>query len=413
MKKFKTVFNFEFKTISRNKSLIVSTIILSVISLIVTSLPFIIDVFAKDKADEGVNEPADSINFNDDYFVILDKENSDTYRVLFDIKPEQMLKTESELNIVLKENKDAHGFIIKDIRNAQIISNSSSQGSETAVKFEGLMNKTYLKQKYESLGIDYELVQEVQNNDLKLDYISLGKDGLQGMVFAYVILFTMYMLILLYGTNVATSVAREKDSRTMELLITSTKPRTLILGKVAAAGLMGVIQVLTVLAFAGLGILISKNYYPPELLSVIFGQLSIDLIFVYAIFSVSGYLLYLFIYASMGSLVSKVEDVSKAVAPITYVFIIAYLAATMAMQFPGNKIIILSSYVPFVSLFTMPIRYMLSNVTLLEVAISMALMLIVTYALAQLSIYIYRYGSLNYGNKLKIKEIFKSIKNKD
>ena len=61
----------------------------------------------------------------------------------------------------------------------------------------------------------------------------------------------------------------------------------------------------------------------------------------------------------------------------------------------------------------MPIRYMLSNVTLLEVTISMGLMLIVTYALAQISIYIYRYGSLNYGNKLKIKDVFKSMKNKD
>lgn len=413
MKKFKTVFNFEFKTISRNKSLIVSTIILSVISLIVTSLPFIIDIFSKDKVDDGVNEPVDTVNFEDDYFIIEDQANLNVYLTLFDIKSEQILKSETDMNDAISKNKDSYGYIINNLRTAQIVSNSSSYGTEKTFKFENLMNETYLKQKYEALGIDYNTIQEVQNNDLKLDYISLGKDGLQGIVFSYVILFTMYMLILLYGTNVATSVAREKDSRTMELLITSTKPRTLILGKVAAAGLMGVIQVLTVLAFAGLGVLISKNYYPPELLAMIFGQLSLDLIFVYAIFSVSGYLLYLFIYASMGSLVSKVEDVSKAVAPITYVFIIAYLAATMAMQFPNNNIIVLSSYIPFVSLFTMPIRYMLSNVTLLEVAISMALMLVVTYALAQLSIYIYRFGSLNYGNKLKIKDVFKSIRNKD
>ena len=413
MKKFKTVFNFEFKTISRNKSLIVSTIILSVISLIVTSLPLIIDIFSKEKVDDGVNEPVDSVNFEEDFFVINDLQNLNVYRVLFDLKPAQILKNEAELNSFLGDNKNSYGFIINNLRSAQIISNTSSYGSETAFKFESLMNQTYLKQKYEILGIDYDLVQEVENAELSVDYVSLGKDGLQGVVFSYVILFTMYMLILLYGTNVATSVAREKDSRTMELLITSTKPRTLILGKVTAAGLMGVIQVLSVLAFAGLGILISKNYYPPELLSVIFGQLGLDLIFVYTIFSVSGYLLYLFIYASMGSLVSKVEDVSKAVAPITYVFIIAYIAATMAMQFPSNKIIVLSSYIPFVSLFTMPIRYMLSNVTLLEVTISMGLMLIVTYALAQISIYIYRYGSLNYGNKLKIKDVFKSMKNKD
>ena len=72
------------------------------------------------------------------------------------------------------------------------------------------MNQTYLKQKYEILGIDYDLVQEVENTELSVDYVSLGKDGLQGVVFSYVILFTMYMLILLYGTNVATSVAREK-----------------------------------------------------------------------------------------------------------------------------------------------------------------------------------------------------------
>ena len=118
MKKFKTVFNFEFKTISRNKSLIVSTIILSVISLIVTSLPLIIDIFSKDKVDDGVNEPVNSVNFEEDFFVINDLENLNVYRVLFDLNPAQILKTEKELNSVLSDNKNAYGFIINNLRSA-------------------------------------------------------------------------------------------------------------------------------------------------------------------------------------------------------------------------------------------------------------------------------------------------------
>ena len=196
----------------------------------------------------------------------------------------------------------------------------------------------------------------------------------------------------------------------MELLITSTKPKTLILGKVAAAGLMGVLQISALVLTVFIGFMLNKTNYPEILLGMIQGSMTLDTLFVYILFSVLGYILYLFIYASLGSLVSKVEDVSAAVAPITFLFVFAYLAASLAMQMPDNAIIKVTSFIPFVSLFTMPIRYMLTSVPFLSIVVSSVIMIGTVGLFAALSIYIYRFGSLNYGNRIKLKEVMKSFK---
>ena len=196
----------------------------------------------------------------------------------------------------------------------------------------------------------------------------------------------------------------------MELLITSTKPRTLILGKVAAVGLTGILQMIAIILFGILGFFLNKTNYPEAVTQMIQGSMTLDTMLVYILFSVMGYILYLFIYASLGSLVSKVEDVNKSVAPITFLFVIAYLAATVAMTAPDLLLIKISSFIPFISLFTRPIRYMFTSVPLISLLASSAIMILTVVLFAALSIYIYRFGSLNYGNRLTLKEVLKSFK---
>lgn len=411
MKQFKTVFNFELSTLLKNKALIITTVVLSVASFLIATIPTFITWFAPSEEVPPSGEVVSPSYFEDMGFV-FDFDSSDVYITALEIDDSNIYASVSELTQAVEAGEVSMGFHLKSDVSYDMISSDISAYNTDQFVFEDIIRSIKTDQLLTEAGIDAGFVHQTMNLEITSNTIVTGKDAGSGMFISYAVLFILYMLILLYGTNVSTSVAREKDSRTMELLITSTKPGTLILGKVLATGLMGIIQVACVIAALALGVFISRGNYPAALLAMIGGVMTLDTALVYIFFSVSGYMLYLFIYAALGSLVSKVEDVNKAVAPITYLFIIAYMVASFAMQMPDSKIVAVSSYIPFISIFTMPIRYMLTSISWISVISSLVIMLVSTGLLASLSIYIYRFGSLNYGNKISLKQVMRSFKTK-
>lgn len=408
MKQFKTVFKFELAGLIKNKALLITTAIMMLIAFLITSIPTIITFFDSDEEEAEMDEVEE---VEEGYQVVY--ANDELEKMLNDVFGEESYNSEEELKEAVENEEIDNGYVIQELNEYKYISYDRSVDSFEQNEFEAQLktiNENYL---FEQEGMDSEKIHEIQNQAIEVEEVFLGKETSEsGSIIAFAIIFIMYMLILLYGNNVATSVAREKDSRTMELLITSTKPKTLILGKVTAVGLTGVLQISSIIIAGILGFFLSKGNYPGVLLETMKDSMSLDTVLVYALFSILGYLLYLFIYASLGSLVSKVEDVAKSTAPITYLFIIAYLAATMAMNIPDNVIIQVTSFIPFVSMFTMPIRYMMTTVPLLSLLASILIMLVTVFLFAAISIYIYRFGSLNYGNRLTLKEVIKSIKRK-
>ena len=400
MKQFKTVFNFELKGMLKRKSMIITTIVMCALVLIITTIPTFIVWFGNDDVE-------DNPEVGDGFSLVYD--NEELEKTLTPLLGEKTYSSQDALNKAVSSKEVKSGFVVHDYNNYTYIYYDRTSDSQEQAMFESILATANEQRLFSEQGIDSTKVYEIMNQPINHHSVTLGKDAGSGIVIAFSIIFIMYMLILLYGTNVATSVAREKDSKTMELLITSTKPKTLILGKVASAGLMGILQVSSLLLVAFIGFMINKVNYPQFILDIK-GSMSLDTLVVYILFSVLGYILYLFIYASLGSLVSKVEDVNSAVAPITVLFVAAYMAATLAMQMPNNAIIKITSFIPFVSIFTMPIRYMLTSVPLASVLASSVIMVITVVLFATLSIYIYHFGSLNYGNKIKLKEIIKSFR---
>lgn len=408
MKKFKTVFKFELAGLIKNKALLITTGIMMVIALLIASIPTFITFFGSDE-DETVIDETEEVQ--EEYAIVY--ANDELEEMMSASLGEESYSSEEELKDAVENEEIDSGFVVEDLDKYKYVSYDRSMESYEQMEFESqlkMINENYL---FEQEGMDSDKIYAIINAPIEVDELILGRDTSgSGTVISFAIIFILYMLILLYGNNVATSVAREKDSRTMELLITSTKPKTLILGKVAAVGLTGILQIASIV-FAGLiGFFLNKGNYPEILLELMKDSMSIDTIAVYALYSILGYLLYLFIYASLGSLVSKVEDVAKSTAPITYLFIIAYLAATMAMNMPDNSIIRVTSFIPFISMFTMPIRYMMTTVPTMSLLISILIMILSVVLFAAISIYIYRFGSLNYGNRLTLKEVIKSVKRK-
>ena len=405
MKQLKSVFKFELKGMLMNKSLLITTAIMCAFTLLITSIPSIIVWFDNDEINQSVEENPEAINEN-----VVVYQNQELKEALSPVIGEETYASEEELVEAIRNEEVSSGFVVIDFNSYKYITYDQSMNSFESWDFGDRLKQANENRLFAESGMDVQAVREILNQPIEKEDVFLGKEAGSSTAIAFAIIFIMYMLILLYGNNVATSVAREKDSRTMELLITSTKPRTLILGKVAAVGLTGILQMIAIILFGILGFFLNKTNYPEAVTQMIQGSMTLDTMLVYILFSVMGYILYLFIYASLGSLVSKVEDVNKSVAPITFLFVIAYLAATVAMTAPDLLLIKISSFIPFISLFTMPIRYMFTSVPLISLLASSAIMILTVILFAALSIYIYRFGSLNYGNRLTLKEVLKSFK---
>jgi len=285
--------------------------------------------------------------------------------------------------------------------------------SSTDQMMISILQRIQRDKSFMELGIDPMVVDTLSNTPITLHEEVLGKDAQSSFLISYILMFAVYMLVIMYGSFVSTSVAREKDNRTMEILITSTEPSALIIGKVLANAIGGLAQFSVILAAGFIGYFINQSNYPEFISQMLFTGLSWDSVAIFLIFTAIGYLLYLFLYASLGSLVSKVEDVGTSVTPITLLFMVAYLIASVGIQAPTNIFVKIGSFVPFTAILAMPIRYFLTSVPLIELLISMTLMILTSLGLAFLSIKIYRLGSLSYGNKLGFIKALKLIFAKD
>lgn len=185
----------------------------------------------------------------------------------------------------------------------------------------------------------------------------------------------------------------------MELLITSCKPSSLILGKVAASGVSAVLQMGIIFLGAFIGYKINQSTMPPYLTAMLSGTLTMQYVITYLLYSIVGYVMYLFLYAALGSTVSKVEDVNNATGLVQILFVAGYISSSFAMNMPNSPLSVVTSIFPFTSLMVMPLRSAIVTVPVWQYLLSGSLLILSAVLLAALSIKIYRWGTLNYGNK--------------
>lgn len=411
MKDLFIVFKFELLNQLKKKSVIITTIALAVILFVATSIPTIIKFFdngaTKDPVVENPNDPAMKIENSAYYFV--NKADIEKVRTVVKIDEQDLYESEENLkeNILDKDKEYKVGFVIHSLTEYKTIYNDRGISSYESTMLNEALRQVNIVNKLSDYDISYQDYQALQTIEISETQEVLGKDGTSNMFMTYFMIIMIYLIISLYGSTISTNIAREKDSRTMELLITSVKPSSLILGKVAAMGLAAILQLALVILGGVVGFFLSRSNYPDMIMMVVKSSLAVDTLIVYLVYFIIGYTLYLFMYASMGSVVSKVEDVSSAIGPIMFVFMIGYFISFVAMELPDNIVVKIGSWVPFSSLIVMPTRYPLTTIPLIEMVFSIGLLLVTTAFFAYISIKIYRMGSLNYGNKISF---FKAIK---
>jgi len=232
-------------------------------------------------------------------------------------------------------------------------------------------------------------------------------------ILAYALVILTFMAVITYGQWVATSVAEEKSSRVMELLVTAATPRQLLAGKVIGNGAAGLTQYVVVVAAALVGLLAQgavAQYLLGDKAGAPLEDVNLLVLAPFGVFFVGGFALYSLLYAGLGSLASRTEDVQQATGPMLFIGMGGYFASFIALSTPEAAWVKVVSLIPFFSPYMLPMRMLISSVAPWEWAVAAGLMVVFLAAALWTAARIYSAGVLLYGQRASLRSVWRAVR---
>ena len=229
----------------------------------------------------------------------------------------------------------------------------------------------------------------------KIDEKKEAKKTIQTVV-ATAIGLVLYMILIVYTSSTAQEIASEKGTKIMEVIFSSIKASEYFYGRMA--GIFAVILThvgiyvvgaIILLAFSG-QISFVKHFLDanPNLMKHLGEAISFNTI---AFITLSVFM-FVVLSAFLGSMVTRIEDVGKAVQPVVMLVVLGFLGVTSLGNAGDTILLKVGSYIPFISTFFMPFRAINGYANGLEAWVSFAIAFIFTLGM---TVYIGRiYSSL-------------------
>lgn len=406
MKDILTVAKFTMKEMVRRKSFIVSTIIILVMIIVGMNIPGIIKSINGDDRNNKlmIVDNANVFEGNLEFVKTIDSNydieiSNNTYEEVKDkIEKEEL---DSAIIVDVVNNNVKMRYVVKDTTMMQ----------EVPEDVVNSINVLYTNMQISKLGLTEEQLKSITPNfEFSLEQTSEKKA--EGNVLVIMLLsMVLFFAIYFCAFQVSSSITTEKTSKIMETLVTSTTPRTIVLGKTIGIGLVGLFQLAVIIATA---LCSAKAFLDPQLLNTALdmSNITVSLGILTFVYFILGYAEYALLYALTGSTVSKPEDIQSANSPIVLISIVGFYLSYFTMMNPTGSLNELAAILPISSPFCMPFRIMMGLADVKEIAISITVLAITIFIIAKVSIKIYSSAVLNYGSKMSMKDLIKVYKDK-
>jgi ABC-2 type transport system permease protein len=221
------------------------------------------------------------------------------------------------------------------------------------------------------------------------------------LIFANAGIVLMFIGIFTYGTWVLTGVVEEKQSRVVEVVLSTVRPRDLLMGKVLGIGILALVQ-LAVLVTAGLvaAQLSGRLSLPPTTAGAVVQLLA---------WFVLGFALYSTAMGFLGSLASRMEEASNASMPVTMVATACYiLSIAVVTQDPSGVLARVMTFFPPAAPMVVPLRTALGAIEPWEIAVSIVLMLVSIWVLFVVGARIYAGAVLQLGGRIRLRDAWRA-----
>jgi len=402
------------KTAINKKSFKISLLIFSAIIFLLTFIPRIAssDYFhsTSTKVKSAASETNDADTALTYAIYIEDPDIDETLLTEYtDLHNAVIVSSKDDLIEHLKDKIVKNALYIKNLDEIEIITDTLSMYESSRKDEVKRAVLTYKEMEFlndNNISLD-DFYTATDTSDIKIETTALKKNETASYPIAYIALVFMYIMIISYAQYTSMAVAREKNDRTMELLITSADAEHLILGKVLASCTTAVLQVILIIFVGFLGVTVNKDYYPLFLTDIIKENLNPLTIGIFLSFFILGYIMYNIIFAAIGALVERMEDINSVAQPIILIVVLIFFAGMTSINMPNPTLNNILAVIPLSSPMVILSAVIMRGMSLYLVGLSFILLLLTTILLCYIAAKIYRLGSLSYGNKIGL---FKAVK---
>ena len=339
-------------------------------------------------------------------------------------------KTEKELKKELKDNQvaiilenDEESFVNAKIISKEKIDNTIyqyiTQGLNTTKTSVALIKTNTDPQLLARISSPMETKRVVLNDKKSVDE---NMEMVMSSLFPTLIL-PFFMLIIFLVQMIGGEICEEKTTKSMEIIISNVSPKTHLLSKVLSSNVFIIVQGLLLVLYSVIGILISTKgqlTIDPNVDSLLTATVEsgfldkiITLLPAIIIMMILSFLAYSLIAGILASMTTNMEDFSQIQTPIMLVLLAGYYLAIMAGMFDGSTLIRVLSYVPFISCLVSPSLYIIGQISMIDVIISILVLIITIALMIKYGLKVYKVGILNYSNEKIWSRFAKALKSKD
>jgi ABC-2 type transport system permease protein len=249
----------------------------------------------------------------------------------------------------------------------------------------------------------------VEFDALSADESTKSADSGAAFWFVFIIGFLIYLTLIMYGQTILAAVIEEKDTRISELLFSSVRSFSLLMGKLIGVSLVALTQyAIWGLAFAGF-IAFAASSSPTGGMGANL-HIPASLVIYFFLFFIMGYFIYATIYALVGSMVTTTQEGGQVAMPVLFLLIIGFYLSFNIIRSPSSPLAFWTSLIPFFSPITMLVRIVSQTPPFWQIALSLAIGFATVVGLMWLAARIYRVGMLMYGKRATIPEVIRWIK---
>lgn len=416
----------------KSKWFVVANIIILIVLIGILNIDYIIKLFGGDfdkftniLVVDNTNYVYDDLEniYNESSKYIEDIKNSTI--TLSDKTTEELKENLKDKDIILEINNDNDNFI-----NAKVIVN----GSVDTIIYQFIttsVNQVKTNVALNSYGIDKDTMDLIEKS-VDIEKININEDKKDddltnlalGVIFPIVIL-PVFLLVTYLVQMIGSEINEEKSTKSMEIIISNVSPEVHFLSKLISSNTFVLFQGLLMIIYSLFGgllrlilsggnVLSSNNEVLSEItdtisrldiLSKLSNAIPLTLILIIVTF-----IAYSLLSGILASMTTNMEDFQQLQTPIMVISLLGFYLSMASSMFDGSVFIRIMSYLPFISLFLSPALFLVGQITLVDVSISVLVMVVLIFLLYKYGLKIYKVGILNYSSSDLWKKIFKAIK---
>lgn len=417
----------------KSKWFVVANIIILIVLVGILNIDYIIKLFGGDfdkftniLVVDNTNYVHDDLEniYNESSKYIEDIKNSTI--TLSDKTTEELKENLKDKDIILEINNDNDNFI-----NAKVIVN----GSVDTIIYQFIttsINQVKTNVALNSYGIDKDTMNLIEKS-VDIEKININEDKKDddltnlalGVIFPIVIL-PVFLLVTYLVQMIGSEINEEKSTKSMEIIISNVSPEVHFLSKLISSNTFVLFQGLLMIIYSLFGgllrlilsggnVLSSNNEALSEITNTI-NELDIlsklsNAIPLTLILIIVTFIAYSLLSGILASMTTNMEDFQQLQTPIMVISLLGFYLSMASSMFDGSVFIRIMSYLPFISLFLSPALFLVGQITLIDVSISVLVMVVLIFLLYKYGLKIYKVGILNYSSSDLWKKIFKAIKN--